>query len=443
MKFYVTNQNMQFAENELSFKYNAKSEMKLIKVYPEEKRQNIIGIGGALTESSAYIFSEMSDEKKEELLKLYFGSEGNQYNFCRLHIQSCDFSLGNRAYVVDGDKALQSFSIEEDYKYQIPFIKAALEKNKELTFLASPWSPPGFMKTNNEMNHGGKLLEEYYDAWAEIMVRYVLEYQKEGINITHLTIQNEPAAVQTWDSCLYSPEDEKIFACDYLRKKLDAAGLKSIKLNIWDHNKDLILDRAKATLSDQKAQDAISGIAFHWYSGDHFEALQCVRERFPDKELIFTEGCVEYSRFANSGQSYKAEMYAHDMIGNFKAGMNGFIDWNVILDEKGGPNHVGNYCDAPIMCNAAKDEIDVKLSYYYIGHFSRFVKPGAQRILVSSYTDKLEAVGFVNPDGEIVLVVLNKTEEKQEFELYRQGETCKIVMEEHSILTACWKEDKR
>lgn len=433
---------MQFAEKELAFHKDPNPEMKLIKVYPEEKRQEIIGIGGAITESSAYIFSKMSIEKKEELLKLYFSPEGNQYNFCRLHIQSCDFSLGNRAYVKEGDKDLVSFSTEEDNRFQIPLIKAAIEKNRELTFLASPWSPPGFMKTNGEMNHGGKLKEEYYDAWAEIMVRYVLDYQKKGINITRLTIQNEPAAVQTWDSCLYSPEEEKVFACSYLKKKLEKAGLGFVKLNIWDHNKDLILERTNETLSDQEALEAISGIAFHWYSGDHFEALQCVREKYPDKELLFTEGCVEYSRFANTDQSDKAEMYAHDIIGNFKAGMNGFIDWNIILDENGGPNHVGNFCDAPIMCDTTKDEIDVKLSYYYIGHFSRFVKPGAHRILVSSFTDKLEAVGFCNPDGEIVLVVMNKTEEKQEFMICDHGKTSSIELEKHSILTACWKNEE-
>jgi glucosylceramidase len=438
MRIYITNSEKRLEEMKMDFQDRPKAEMKLIKVYPEEKRQKISGFGGAITEAAAYTYSQMSDEKKEELLDLYFGPKGNQYNFCRLHIQSCDFSLGNRAYVKEGDKDLATFSIEEDYKYQIPYIKEAIRRNSELHFLASPWSPPAFMKTNGEMNHGGKLKEEYYDAWADIMVRYVLEYEKEGIHITHLTVQNEPAAVQSWDSCIYSGEEEKIFACNHLRKKLDAAGLNNVNINIWDHNKDIILERTNESLSDKEALDAINGIAFHWYSGDHFEALQCVREKYPDKELLFTEGCVEYSRFATAKQSDNAEMYAHDMIGNFKAGMNGFIDWNIILDEKGGPNHVGNYCDAPIMCNTKEDSIDVKLSYYYIGHFSRFIKPGAQRILVSGYTDKLETVGFCNPDGEIILVVMNKTNDKQEFEINENGKSCRIEIDGHSILTACW-----
>lgn len=440
MKIFTTNAEVRFEEKEGEFIYSPSKEFKLLKVYPKEKRQEILGFGGAFTEASAYTWSKMSEEHKAELLELYFGEKGNQYNFCRTHIQSCDFSLGNRSYVEENDTELATFTIERDFEYQIPFIKEALKLNKDIEFLASPWSPPPFMKTNNEMNHGGKLKEEYYDAWAGIFVKYIQAYAKEGIIIKRVTIQNEPNAVQTWDSCLFNGEDERKFACDHLRKKLDEAGLDDVKINCWDHNKDLIVERCEETFSDERALKDISGIAFHWYTGDHFEALQCIRDKYPEKELIFTEGCVEYSRFATAGQSQNAEMYAHDIIGNLNAGMNGYIDWNLILDENGGPNHVGNFCDAPVMCDTTKDTVDVKLSFYYIGHFSRFVKPGARRILVSRYTDKLDCCGFLNPDGEIVVVVLNKTDEAQNFEIMVEGKTCAIETCAHSIVTACWKD---
>lgn len=439
MKIYTTNQLGHYIETEREFARKERAEMGLIKVYPEEVRQKILGFGGAFTESAAYVWSQMGDENKHKLIDLYFGTEGNRYNFCRTHIQSCDFSLGNRSYVEEEDDEGKTFSIEKDYAYILPFIKAALQKNGEIQFLASPWSPPAFMKTNKDMNYGGKLLEKYYSAWADIMVKYVQVYEKEGISISRMSIQNEPMAVQKWESCLFTGEEEKRFACDYLRKKLDEAGYPEVKLAIWDHNKDLLLERTRETFSDEAANQAIGAIAFHWYSGEHFEVLQAVREKYPDKELIFTEGCVEYSRFSQRNPISFAEQYAHELIGNFNAGMNAFMDWNLILDKNGGPNHVENFCDAPIMCDMETDTVNVKLSYYYIGHFSRFIKSGARRVLTSRYTQNLECCGFQNPDGELVLVVMNPTDQKQRFELYVEKKACQMEMEAHSIMTICWK----
>ncbi len=414
--------------------------MQRINIYPESSFQQTLGMGGAFTEASAYVFSQMSEEKQEQLLNYYFGKGGNDYSFCRTHIQSCDFALGNYAYVEDAtDTELQTYSIERDRKYILPFLKAALKKNGEIELLASPWSPPAFMKTNGEMNHGGKLQKEYYKMWADMMVRYIDEYKKEGITIKRLTVQNEPAAVQTWDSCIYSGVEEAEFASQYLRKALDEANHTDVKISIWDHNKDIIIERANESFSVPEARESIDGIAFHWYSGEHFEALAEVSRQYPEKELIFTEGCVEYSRYVSENQISHAEMYAHEMIGNYNAGMNGFIDWNLILDKQGGPNHVGNYCDAPIMCDIEKDTIDVKLSFYYIGHFSRFIRPGAKRILVSKYSPNIEATAFENEDGSRVLVILNCSENDTEFVINEQGKSSeKVVIGKHSIMTFCW-----
>ena len=435
MKYYITNKDYNLQERSIEIQHCPHAEMALVKIYPDIEKQQIIGFGGALTESSAFVYSKMSEDNQKKLLELYFSEDGNRYNFGRLHIQSCDFSLGNRAYVDSNDDTLNSFSIKDDFKYQIPFIKSALEKNKEIEFLASPWSPPAFMKTNGQMNQGGKLKEEYYQSWAKIMVKYILAYKEEGIIIKRITVQNEPAAVQTWDSCVYTATEEAIFAVEYLRKELDIAGLNDVKILIWDHNKDLIIERCNESFNIKNADKAIDGIAFHWYSGDHFEALSYVNENFSDKELIFTEGCVEYSRFASTNQIMKAEMYAHDMIGNLKAGMNGFLDWNLILDSDGGPNHVKNFCDAPVMCDIENDIIDIKKSFYYIGHFSRFIKKNAKRILASSYNKNLETVAFLNPDGSKVVIVLNTSDNNIDFELSINKTGCKIISEAHSIIT--------
>ncbi len=439
MKYYITNKNERYTEKTISFTEADNWEMKLIKVYPSQKKQEVLGFGGAFTEAAAYTFFKMSKDKQEELMEQYFGESGNKYNFCRTHIQSCDFSLGNYAYVDDpDDKELKSFSLERDKEYLVPFILKALEKNKEISFMASPWSPPPFMKDNGRMNRGGKLIEAYKKMWADMISKYLVEYKKMGIDIKRLTVQNEPNAVQTWDSCIFTAEEERAFVCDYLKPSLVENELGDIKVNVWDHNKDCIVERALESIPDEAADKAIDGIAFHWYSGDHFEALAAVRDIFPGKELIFTEGCVEYSRFKNADQVQNAEMYAHDMIGNFNGGTNGFIDWNMILDEKGGPNHVGNFCDAPVMCETSCNIIDTKLSFYYVGHFSRFVKKGARRVIVSRYTDELETVGFVNPDGEKVLVVLNRTDKPQEFQIVDGKNGCRIILDAHSIMTACW-----
>ncbi|MFV0343241.1 MAG: glycoside hydrolase family 30 protein [Anaerocolumna sp.] len=435
MKIYTSDVDKQMMETEKEFYTDYDIENKLIKVYAEEKRQEILGFGGALTESAAYTFYRMSKEKQKILTDMYFGKEGNNYNFCRLHIQSCDFSLGNNSYVTEEDIELNSFSIEQDEKYVIPYIKEALAKNPSIQFLGSPWSPPPFMKSNKQMNNGGRLLAEYYENWAKVITRYILEYRKHGIEVTRLTVQNEPKAVQRWDSCLFTAEEEKIFACDFLKKELKKQGLLHVKINIWDHNKERVYDRALISISGEDAYASIDGVAFHWYSGDHFETLQLVREKFPEKELIFTEGCAEYSLYKNINQITVAEKYAHDIIGNLNAGMNGYMDWNVILDSQGGPNHVRNYCDAPVMCDVENDKIELKLSYYYIGHFSRFIKKGARRIVVSRYTDQLQSTAFINPNGEKIVIVLNKREETCDFKLCDNNKLCDLTIMPHSIMT--------
>lgn len=440
MKCYVSNQEVQFQEMEVRLVEGDGGEMQQVCVHPSVSYQQILGMGGALTEAAAYTYARMSAEKRQQLLALFFG-DGNHYNFCRLHIQSCDFALGNYAYVDDAqDTGLDSFSIERDRKYIIPFVKAALGKNSKIQFLASPWSPPAFMKTNGEMNHGGKLKKEYYQMWADMVARYVSAYRDEGIAIQRLTVQNEPAAVQTWDSCIFTGVEEAEFACRYLRPALDRAQHPDVKINVWDHNKEKILERAAENFSVEGAQDMIDGIAFHWYTGDHFDALAEARRQYPDKELIFTEGCVEYSRFGADNQVRNAEMYAHDMIGDFNAGMNGFIDWNLILDRQGGPNHVGNYCAAPVMCDVETDTVEINLSYYYIGHFSRFVRPGARRILVSRYSPDIETTAFQNEDGGRVLVILNRSEKEIEFVVREEGKNSgKMKIGKHSIMTCCWE----
>lgn len=411
-------------------------EMQAVILYPEMTYQTFQGFGGAMTEASGYAYSCMSDENKQQILEAYFGENGNRYNLLRMHLDSCDFSVDTYEAMSDPkDREMNSFSLKRDEKYILPFFYDAKKHSvNSLEVMMTPWSPPAFMKTNNSRLNGGKLKGEYKEFWADYICRYIKEYLDKGIAVNRLTVQNEPHAVQTWDSCIFNNEEEKSFLRDYLFPALQKHQLDQIKLNIWDHNKDYIFDRACSVI-DEETDKMVSGVAFHWYSGDHFEGVKLVHEKFPEKELIFTEGCVEYSRFAGSGQLDDAMMYAHDMIGNMNAGMNAFIDWNLLLDEKGGPNHVGNFCGAPIMCDTKNDSFEVKLAHTYIGHFSRYIMPGAVRIAYSKYTDKLEMTAFKNTDDSIAVVILNRSEEETPLGLRLNGNVMELNIAPKTIST--------
>ncbi len=410
-------------------------ENNVINLYPELTYQTFLGFGGAITEAAGYAFSKLNKENQEKVLDLYFSPEGNNYHMVRSHMDSCDFSLGVYSAMTDPkDEEMKSFSLERDEQYILPFLQAAQQKRGEpLDIMLSPWSPPAFMKTNEEKCHGGKLKAEYHKFWSEYICRYIKEYKKRGFVVNRITIQNEPDAIQTWDSCTYNPREEKEFLRDYLYPALMKNDLSEVKINIWDHNKERLYERARAII-DSETDKMIDGVAFHWYSGDHFEAIQITHEVFPDKELIFTEGCVEYSRFS-ADQLYNAQMYAHDILGNLNAGMTGFMDWNILLDEKGGPNHVGNYCDAPIMVNTMDGTFDVKLSFDYIGHFSKYIKHGARRIACTKYCQDLEVTAFRNMDESIVMVVLNRTEKELPINLRHKGELLQFDVLKQSIVT--------
>ena len=420
--------------------------MKLVKVYPQTRFQSIIGFGAALTEAAGYVYAHMDDDTKEHFIRLCFGSSFNAYSLCRLAIQSCDFSLGPRSYCESApDADLSNFSIEHDHAYVLPLVKDALAVNPDISFLASPWSPPSWAKTNRTMKYGGHLRSSKADDWASMIARFVSEYAREGVRIDRITVQNEVNARQTWESCLFNAKQEIDFLSNHLKPALEREGHGDVKILVWDHNKEGMLDRATAFLADERASQYMDGVAFHWYSGDHFEALAATRQAIgDDQELIFTEGCDFFTNGDEWWQLPHAEHYAHEIIGDVNAGANGFIDWNIVLDSNGGPNHVQNFCDAPIMYNIDAKRLMIRKPFLYLGHFSRFVKPGARRLLCTSYTSDLETCAFANPDGSKVAIVLNRFGGTYPFYLNIDGgfvnEHTRFSLEApaHSIQTICW-----
>jgi len=411
-------------------------------VDPARTFQTILGIGGALTDAAAETFAKLPKAKQEELLGAYFNRYvGISYTLARTNIHSCDFSSGSYTYVQEGDKALKSFSVDHDKQFRIPFIKQALEASGgRLNIFASPWSPPAFMKSNNDMLHGGKLKPEFYQSWANYFAKFIKAYEREGIPIWGLTIQNEPMATQKWESCIFTAEEERDFLKNHLGPTIQREGLAAKKIIVWDHNRDLIYQRVRTILDDPKAAQYVWGLGYHWYepwSGGEpmFDNVKLVHETFPDKHLIFTEGCADSFKAERLNDWALGEMYGRSMINDFNSGTVGWTDWNVLLDENGGPNHVQNFCFAPVHANTKTGELIYTNSYYYIGHISRFVQPGAKRIASSPSRSPLLSTGFINPDGTVAVVVMNKTDKKMTYYLWMDGQAAELESLPHSIQT--------
>ena len=424
---------MFFSETKIKPKvYQEKLENQIINIYPEITYQTIIGFGGAFTEATGVSIKKLPSDKQDKIIKEYFSKEGLNYSIGRLPIGSSDFSLNSYSYSNKAD--LSDFSVEKDNNYIIPIVKSTQKINPNIQFFASPWSPPKFMRSNKMLVLGGKLLEKYNQTWANYLVKYVNSYKNEGITINYMTVQNEPNALQIWESCLYSAKEEANFAINYLSPTFKENNINT-KILIWDHNKEKLFSRVMQELNNNKALDAISGIAFHWYTGDHFENISLTHESFPGKLLIHTEGCTGYSKFNQNDEIKNAEMYGHDILGDLNNGINAYIDWNLVLDNKGGPNHKLNYCNSPIMINKEATDYIKNLTFYYIGHFSKYIYSGAKRIAFSKYTDNIEVTAFKNPDNSIAVVLLNRNDFNKEYNLCINDIVIHDNLDSHAIVS--------
>jgi glucosylceramidase len=410
-------------------------------VEPQKTFQTVMGFGGAITDASAEVFAKLSPAKQKEFLAAYFDKkDGIGYNIIRTTIHSSDFSSGSYTYIKEGDKSLKSFNIDHDKKFRIPLIKQAIKTaNGPVTFYVSPWSPPAFMKDTKNMLKGGKLLPEYYQTWADYYVKFIKAYEKEGMQVWGLSLQNEPMATQTWESCIYTAEEERDFLKNYLgptvRKEL---GDK--KIIVWDHNRDLMNQRANVIFSDPEASKYAWGMGYHWYEtwagGEPmFDNVRKVYEAYPDKKLLFTEGCIEVYNRSKLQFWPNGERYGAQMINDFNNGTVGWTDWNILLDENGGPNHVGNFCFAPVHADTKTGDLIYTPSYYYIGHLSKFVQPDAKRVSSAVSRSSLLSVSFLNKDGKMATVVMNQSAKKVTYSLIIGAEKVTTTVPAHGIQT--------
>jgi len=437
-----------------------------IKIYPQKTFQRITGFGGSFTEASAYLLNQLGEENRKKIVDAYFGPEGAEYSLTRTHINSCDFSLGNYSYApVENDTELQHFSIEEDRDDIIPFIKDAMAASEHgFKIIASPWTAPPWMKDNNSFM-GGKLLPKYYDTWATFFSKYIDAYQAEGIDIWGITVENEPLGNDNnWESMHYSPEEMTNFVQHHLGPTLEKNGKAQIKILGYDQNREHLDEWVDAMFKDEASSKYFSGTAVHWYASTYEvfpEALQYAHNRAPNKHLIQSEACVDaevpkwkddewyWAKEATDwGWDWAPEedkkyhpryvpvyRYARDIIGCLNNWVDGWVDWNMVLDKQGGPNWFKNWCVAPIIVDPEKDEVYFTPLYHTMAHFSKFIRPGAQRIGFEISDETLLATAARNPDGTVAVVVLNIGKGPKNFEVSLEGISKQVRISPEAIQT--------
>jgi len=435
-----------------------------ITLNPKQKFQTITGFGGAFTESSAYLLNKMGKENRKKIIDAYFSHDGAHYSLTRTHMNSCDFSISNYSYSpVEGDKDLEHFTIEEDQDDLIPFIKDAMAASTDgFKIFGSPWTAAPWMKDNNDWV-GGKLLPEYYDTWALFFSKYVDAYKAEGIDIWGFTVENEPLGNgNNWESMHYTPDEMTNFVQNYLGPKLEADGKGDLKILGYDQNREHLKEWVDSQYENEETSKYFDGTAIHWYASTFEvfpEELQYAHQKAPDKLLIQSEACIDAQvpKWEDDAWYWEKEAtdwgwdwapekdkylhpkyapvnrYARDIIGCLNNWVDGWVDWNMVLDRQGGPNWFKNWCVAPVIVDPENDGVYFTPIYYVMAHFSKYIRPGAVRIGVTSSHNDLMVTAAQNPDTSIAVVVFNEADEAKTLSLNLKGVTKTVQISGHAI----------
>ena len=408
-----------------------------LRVDVDQRKQRVTGFGGSFTDASAYLVYQLSPTQRQRILEAYFHEDGAHYSLTRTHMNSCDFSRFQYSYApVEGDVDLVHFSIHPDREYLLPMIREAQAISTDgFKVIASPWTAPPWMKDNRAWV-GGRLRPELRPTWANFFVKHAQAYAAEGVSIWAYTVENEPHGNgDNWESMLYSPEEMTDFVEQYLGPTLEANGLGHLHVLGYDQNREG-LDEWVSVMYPSKH---FAGTAVHWYEStiDHFpDALDRAHEAAPDKFLIQTEACCDaqvpvwqdddwYWRAEATDWGYTwrepekkhlhpkyapVHRYAQDLIGCLNHWVDGWIDWNMVLDRQGGPNWFENWCVAPVIVDPERDEVYFTPLYDVMCHFSKFLRPGAT-VLGSTCSD-LDVVAVVaeTPDGSHAIVCFNPSD---------------------------------
>lgn len=437
-----------------------------VTVDPSVQRQTLEGIGGALTESSAYVLAHLAKPARAGILDRFFGPSGARFTMARTPIGACDFCVAGRYSYADvpDDLTLKHFSIAPDKRgfketrdpgyALLPLIKDALARSPGLKVVASPWTAPAWMKDNQDwygQGRGGTLRPEHHDTFARYMVKYLQAYQAEGVPIWGITPVNEPVGNGgQWESMEFTAEGLRDYIKLHLGPQLAKQGLSGVKLIQFDHNRDAsALRYSEAVLGDPAAAAFVWGTGLHWYSTTNSVEtglLDKLRTSYPTKTLLHTEGCIDgigtedssprgaflgwkneawwWTDSATDWGFYWAppeekpahpryspvHRYAVDLLEGLNHGFVAWIDWNIVLDRRGGPNHVNNFCAAPIMVDTNTGETHITPLYYVLAHFSRYLQPGDRMVRVTTSLqdpgpDGLRATAALREDKKHLIVI--------------------------------------
>lgn len=430
-----------------------------VMIHRDRRDQTMIGFGGAFTDTSAGALFQMNDKiRKEAVIKYFDREEGIGYNAGRIPIGACDFSRDLYSFCEEEDSTLAGFQVDRDRENIISLIRLAgnvCGTVNDLFLTALPWSPPAWMKTNQSMLQGGHLKKDCYPLMAEYIARFADAYLKEGIRISAVTAQNEPNENQKWPSCIYSAEEEARLL-KYLIPKMQNRGIKVL---CWDSNKDFLGERVEDLMNCTEIRDGINGAAFHWYSGGFYPELKALHQKYPKLDLFASECCVVMPEDLNDWES--GERYGADIMGDLQSGTSLWLDWNIYLDEYSGPKFIENPCAAPIILKKEDQTLVCMSSYYYIGHFSKYIRRGAVRLEMSGLETERRSAGcketvsgsgtagrdditngtcteccaFENPDGRIVVVMMNREEQGKEVTFLLDEKSFTVYQPGHSIQT--------
>jgi glucosylceramidase len=428
-------------------KFHAKSPVKgedVLRIDPTKTYQTILGLGTSLEPTTCFNLSRLSIPDREEALqKLFDREKGIGVNLTRICIGTPDFT-GDPWYTYDDvdagktDPDLKAFSIEKDKKYILPVLRDALAVNKDLLFIASPWSPPAWMKSTQSLI-GGRLLPEHYGAYAKYFVKFLEAYAREGIPVYAVTVQNEPGVDRSkepkkwhYPSCKFTGEEEAAFIRDHLGPAIQKSGLKT---QIWcyDHNFNLKptpsdpgIGYPQTILSDLKAANFVAGVAFHGYAGEP-AGMSTFHERFPAKPIYFTEGSV----FGLGGGLRLCQL--------MRNWASGYCAWVTMIDETGKPNNgpfrASRTC---IMLDPKTLKVDYRFDYYLFGHFMKYIRRGAVRIDSGEPVRGVGQLAFRNPDGEIVLILVNAGLEARKLRIEFAAQALSVPLASGSIATLRW-----
>ncbi|XP_066577114.1 lysosomal acid glucosylceramidase [Amia ocellicauda] len=422
--------------------------------------QRVRGFGGAMTDAAAMNILSLSPSTQHQLLKAYFSPEGVEYTVVRVPMASCDFSVRQYTYAdTPEDFLLHNFSLAvEDTRMKIPLLQRAQAlSSRPLSLMASPWSAPAWMKTNDALSGKGTLKGEpgnrYHQTWAQYYVRFLDAYSAYNLSFWAVTAENEPTAGlmtnYSFQSLGFTAPRQRDFIARDLGPALAASRHAGTNLLILDDNRLLLPYWAKVVLSDLHAARYVHGIAVHWYLDRLVPpgiSLDTTQHLFPEYYLFGSEACAGFEpwdRGVRLGSWERAESYSWDILQDLNHYVTGWTDWNLALDRGGGPNWVKNFVDSTIIVDASRDVFYKQPTFYSMAHFSKFLVPGSQRVGVSPSADSaLQVSMFLRPDGAAALIILNRGEEELQFEVWDPAVGyIPSVAPPHSIQTLLWRRD--